>query len=86
MKKIIFGLMALFMFAGISYSTLFSVKTTVGFELSEVVTLNSANAEGCEDDEMEICMKTTCEDGSECECAACIIGTTDCTPDCPCDC
>lgn len=36
------------------------------------------------DDEQGFCMKGECSDGTSCECDACMKGSTDCTPSCPC--
>jgi len=52
MKNIVFVLIVVIC-AGISYSSVSSINTTVGFELSEMLTLKSAHAEDCEDDESE---------------------------------
>jgi hypothetical protein len=38
----------------------------------------------CPDDEQSFCMKGECSDGKNCECEACMRGSTDCTPTCPC--
>ena len=79
--------MAIVICAVASYSTISSVNTTDGIDLSKLVTLNLAHAEdSCEDDEMDQCIKTNCEDGGTCEWTCCVTGATDCSPDDPCDC
>jgi len=53
--------------------------------MNELFSVNIAQAEDpCVDDESEITMCADCEDGSSCECTACMKGTTDCSPTCPC--
>jgi hypothetical protein len=54
------------------------------FGLKELFRINVVQAEDCEDDEAEVCLKQHCDDGQKCECSACIAGSTDCNPDCPC--
>lgn len=84
MKNIVFVLIVVIC-AGISYSSVSSINTTVGFELSEMLTLKSAHAEDCEDDESEYtATQDDCPDGTECECTMCFSGAIDCTPTCPC--
>lgn len=38
----------------------------------------------CSDDEKAEKLCVDCENGTNCECYACIKGSTDCTPTCPC--
>lgn len=60
-------------------------QSTQDLNMNELFRVNVAQAEDpCVDNEKDITLCSDCENGSSCECTACMKGTTDCSPTCPC--
>lgn len=78
-------ILILILFATIGLAGFISTpKSGAEIELTELININYASAEGTDDDEKDVCTTQSCSDGTTCECEICEKGTTDCSPTCPC--
>jgi len=84
-KKVSFLIGTATLVAVMAFNINFMVKGNNGhLNLSSIEQLAVVDGEGSVDDELDVCMIQSCDDGTTCECTGCEKGETDCTPTCPC--